>query len=163
MRGNISTLVIIKLITIINIMTWVWLIHGGKAVINFKIQEVKMRNEGVEKIIDELNQQTGKNFRKLPANLKFIIARLDEGYTTEELISVITMKVSEWKDDPKMFRYLRPATLFNATKFNQYVGEIGVPTPENKENETHQRSHAKRFSDKLDEIAKKAAARGDAI
>jgi hypothetical protein len=32
-------------------------------------------------------------------------------------------------NDPQNNKYLRPATLFNATKFNQYVGELGSGTP----------------------------------
>lgn len=82
-----------------------------------------------KKIIEELNLQSGKKFKPTPANLKFITARLKEGHSLDDIISVISMKVREWKNDPKMFKYLRPATLFNATKFNQYVGEIGVLVP----------------------------------
>ena len=40
---------------------------------------------------------------------------------------VIAKKVREWGADPKMSTYLRPATLFNATKFAQYQGELVVP------------------------------------
>jgi len=36
---------------------------------------------------------------------------------------VIARKVREWQDDPKLAKYLRPETLFDATKFESYLGE----------------------------------------
>jgi uncharacterized phage protein (TIGR02220 family) len=60
------------------------------------------------------------------ANISLISARLEES-TLEECRAVIDAKVEAWQHDPKMREYLRPATLFNATKFANYVGELGSP------------------------------------
>ena len=38
---------------------------------------------------------------------------------------MIDAKVAEWKDDKKMAQYLRPKSLFNATNFAQYSGQVG--------------------------------------
>ena len=38
--------------------------------------------------------------------------------------AVVVRKCRDWAADEKMEPYLRPATLFNATKFAQYVGEV---------------------------------------
>ena len=72
-----------------------------------------------------LNRKTGKNFKPVEANLKFIRARLaEENGNIQTLKAVVAIKIRDWGNDPKMKIYLRPATLFNATKFNQYVGEM---------------------------------------
>ena len=58
-------------------------------------------------------------------NLEMICCRLKEGASPQDVRSIIAMKVREWKNDEKMARYLRPATLFNRTKFWQYHGQLG--------------------------------------
>ena len=74
-------------------------------------------------ILDYLNNKTNSKFKPVPANLKFIHARLNEGATVDEIKRVIDAKVSEWGQDSKMSKFLRPATLFNATNFAQYAGQ----------------------------------------
>lgn len=76
-------------------------------------------------VLEYLNQKANRNYRPLPANLKLISARLKEGATVDECKSVIDARVAEWADDTKFKKYLRPETLFNATKFAGYVGDIG--------------------------------------
>jgi uncharacterized phage protein (TIGR02220 family) len=83
-------------------------------------------------IINYLNNQTGKSFKPVTSNTKLIKARIAEGHNTADIKTVIDNKVREWSNDKKMSKYLRPATLFNAEKFNQYVGEVGVETIEDK-------------------------------
>ena len=53
-----------------------------------------------------------------------IAARLKEGATERQCKLVVLRKFHDWGNDEKMAEYLRPATLFNRTKFAQYVGEI---------------------------------------
>lgn len=75
-------------------------------------------------ILDFLNEKCERKYKPTDTNLKFIIGRLKEGYTEQECRQVIAKKRREWIDNDKMREYLRPATLFNAEKFNQYVGEL---------------------------------------
>lgn len=82
-----------------------------------------------EKVIQYLNDKTGSKFRSTPSHTKFIDARIAEGATPQDLIAVINRKCAEWLDDPKFSQYLRPSTLFNATKFNDYVGQLDTPLP----------------------------------
>jgi uncharacterized phage protein (TIGR02220 family) len=82
-------------------------------------------NKDAGDILVYLNEKTGRNYKPVPANLSLIVARLNDGATVVECCAVIDTKVSAWIDDPKWAQYLRPATLFNATKFAQYVGEVG--------------------------------------
>lgn len=93
------------------------------------------KDDTPERVIEYLNQKTGKKFQPVDANLKFIRARIAESATWETLTGVIDLKCADWLTDPKMHEYLRPATLFNAEKFNQYVGLIGAPRPKTKDEE----------------------------
>lgn len=81
-----------------------------------------------EIILAFLNEKAQKRFPTTKANLDFIAGRLQEGATVADCRQVIAMKVREWAGDVENRKYLRPATLFNATKFSQYVGELGSPT-----------------------------------
>ena len=82
-----------------------------------------------EKILEHLNLKAGRSYRPVPSNIKLIQARLSEGNKPQDLIAVINRKCAEWLDDPKFAQYLRPSTLFNATKFNDYVGQLDSPLP----------------------------------
>lgn len=76
-------------------------------------------------ILAYLNDKAGRSYKPVPANVGLIAARLKEGATADDCRKVIDAKISAWLGDAKMGEYLRPATLFNATKFAQYVGELG--------------------------------------
>lgn len=75
--------------------------------------------------ISYLNEKTGASFKPVESNLRLVKARLNEGALLEEVKAVIDAKVLEWGSDEKMRSYLRPATLFSATNFAQYIGQLG--------------------------------------
>ncbi len=87
-----------------------------------KIANGQLQKEATE-VLHWLNDRTGQHFRDTDATLKPIIARLKDGATVRECRAVIAVKVREWKGTD-MSKFLRPATLFGAEKFSQYVGEI---------------------------------------
>ena len=99
------------------------------------------KTEQAKTILETLNLRTGKTFRPVDSNLGLIKARLAEGATHEDLISVIDRKCQEWLNDPKMMQFLRPKTLFNASNFNNYFGDLNAPLPE-KLNATNQKEQA---------------------
>ena len=78
-----------------------------------------------KEVIEFLNAKAGRKYRPEGPNLEFVVARLKEGYELRQLRGVIAKKCRDWMADEKMAQYLRPATLFNRTKFSQYIGEIG--------------------------------------
>jgi len=82
-----------------------------------------LRSEA-KKILEFLNEKTGRNYRDVDANLDFITARLKEGYSPDELRQVIVRKARQWKGDESMDQYLRPKTLFSKTNMAQYSGEL---------------------------------------
>lgn len=74
-----------------------------------------------KEIIDYLNQKTGAHYKaSSKANQRLIQARWHEGYTLQDFKTVINNKAFEWQASPKMWRYMRPATLFSS-KFDDYL------------------------------------------
>ena len=81
-------------------------------------------SSGYDFIINYLNKKTGKNFGiKNKSHIDLIRARFNEGRTVKDFIDVIDKKVDDWLTDDKMAVYLRPSTLFNRTKFENYLNE----------------------------------------
>ena len=81
-------------------------------------------NPLAREVLGFLNAKTGRSYQPVEANLKLIVARLKEGASVADCRAVVAKKCREWCNDEKMSDYLRPATLFNATKFAQYRGEL---------------------------------------
>lgn len=80
-------------------------------------------------ILEFLNLKTGRHYRMVVVNLGLIEARLKVA-TKKQCRQIIALKAREWREDPKMNKFLRPATLFNKTKFEQYIGELIHVDPE---------------------------------
>lgn len=74
--------------------------------------------------IDFLNEKAGKNFQHVDSHLRLIQKRMDEGAGLPEIRAMIAIKVKEWRDDERMKKYLRPATLFAEENFWNYMGEV---------------------------------------
>jgi uncharacterized phage protein (TIGR02220 family) len=73
-------------------------------------------------IVGYLNAKAGSSFSpKSESTLKLIRARMADGFSVEDFKLVIDNKCAEWSGDPKMSRYLRPSTLFCASKFEEYL------------------------------------------
>ena len=85
----------------------------------------KKLSEACTEVLEFLNEKTGRNYKPVPANINLIAARLKQGATVVECRQVIAKKCREWRDNPDQEIYLRPKTLFSATNFANYQGEIG--------------------------------------
>jgi len=78
----------------------------------------------INEVITYFNQQAGTQYKpSTKAIRRMINARIKEGATLDDFKKVIDKKAAQWKDDPKMFKYLRPITLFCAEKFEAYLNE----------------------------------------
>ena len=86
--------------------------------------DLRISKEMCEEVLAFLNLKARKSFRAVEVNLKPIRARLQSGVTMEDMKSVVAMKCREWGGDERMAAYLRPATLFSATNFEQYLGQL---------------------------------------
>jgi uncharacterized phage protein (TIGR02220 family) len=82
-------------------------------------------------VLDFLNRKTGKKFAArnpvgaATSNANLIMHRLKEGYTVQNLKSMVACKCRQWVHDPVMSKYLTPVTLFGRQKFDSYMGEVG--------------------------------------
>lgn len=85
----------------------------------------------VNQVIDYLNSVTGKKYKpKSSATQKFILARAKEGFGFEDFKRVIDVKWIDHKRGTFDDKYLRPATLFNASKFEGYLNQGPAKTGE---------------------------------
>jgi uncharacterized phage protein (TIGR02220 family) len=75
-------------------------------------------------IVDHLNAKVGSRYTTKNKQLRgYVHARLSEGFTVGDFLTVIDNKVAKWGDDPKMRDYLRPSTLFAPSHFEEYLNE----------------------------------------
>ncbi|MBA1146393.1 conserved phage C-terminal domain-containing protein [Ectothiorhodospiraceae bacterium WFHF3C12] len=84
------------------------------------------RRDAAQRVLAFLNERAGKKFRHVDTHLVPIMQRMDSGITEQDLRMVVARKCRQWKGTD-MDSYLRPATLFNKTKCEQYVGELVPP------------------------------------
>ena len=89
----------------------------------FNVKKVPtVQNKLIEEIVDYLNKQAGTEYKYTAKNtVKYITARLREGYTIEDFKYVIDVKVAEW-GGTNMEMYIRPQTLFS-NKMENYVNQ----------------------------------------
>jgi uncharacterized phage protein (TIGR02220 family) len=85
-----------------------------------------------KEVIDYLNEKANTKFKSSnKANQRMISGRLDEGYKLEDFKTVIDNMVSKWKGT-EWEQYLRPQTLFQASKFENYLNFVKQETKPNK-------------------------------
>lgn len=95
-------------------------------------------DESVKEVIDYLNQKAGTKYRSTTAATKRLVgARLKEGFTVDDCKKVIDNKVADWLNDEKMKNYLRPNTLFQASKFESYLNETPKKSWQQQEDERY--------------------------
>lgn len=88
------------------------------------IEEDKEREKEKElysSIVSYLNEKAGTKFRASSDRTQSLIrARLAEGFTLEDFQTVIDKKCADWVNTDYQ-QYLRPITLFDKTKFENYL------------------------------------------
>lgn len=74
----------------------------------------------VSVILSYLNNKTNKKYR----NTKYILARLEDGYTKEQLMGVIDTKLCDphFRDNPHL---MNPVTLFRPSHIDNYINQSG--------------------------------------
>lgn len=92
-----------------------------------KVKSIEVLNY-LNKCLDTKYKPTTKS------HIENISARLKD-HSVEDLKLVINFKIKEWGDDSRMVGYLRPQTLFQASKFEAYLMAARA-TPSIKETES---------------------------
>jgi len=89
------------------------------------IQKKQTTNVYVEQArlcLEYLNKVTSSKYRSdTKSHIANITARLNDGFTVEQIKRVVDCKFIEWGSDAKMSQYLRPQTLFSTGKFQGYL------------------------------------------
>lgn len=86
-----------------------------------EIEKVKV-GETVKAVLAHLNDRASTAYRaRSKATVDKVKARMNEGYTLNDFITVIDNKCDEWIGT-EYEKYLRPATLFG-TKFESYLNQ----------------------------------------
>lgn len=81
--------------------------------------------ELAEACCDALNAATGSRYRPdADGTRKLALALAKARRTVDEVERVVADRVAEWKDDPKMVAYLRPATILAAGNFATYLDDL---------------------------------------
>jgi|TARA_Y100000310_G_scaffold205687_1_gene206054 uncharacterized phage protein (TIGR02220 family) len=85
------------------------------------------KKEDATEILNFLNSKRNGRRPYLPAKTTMVMIenRLKEGATVQDFKSMIALKFRQWGTDDRMSKYLRPKTLFNASNFSNYIGELG--------------------------------------
>lgn len=81
-----------------------------------------------KEVVDYLNEKLGTQYKSTTNKTQSLIrARVNEGFTLDDFKKVIDNMVSQWQNDNKMSKYLRPETLFG-TKFEGYLNQELQPS-----------------------------------
>lgn len=97
-------------------------------------------------LISYLNQKTGGTYTDTEQTRELIESRLLEGYTEEDLRTVIDKKAIEWNCSGNMRSNLRPSVLFGE-KFEEY---LNAPVPMEVERVREKSDKAAKLRDDLD-------------
>lgn len=74
-----------------------------------------------EEVVNHLNNRLGTKYKPTTqATRKLVKARIKEGFTVEDMKTVIDKKAAEWVGNPKMSQFLRPDILLG-NKFEGYL------------------------------------------
>ena len=98
-----------------------------------KEEEREKEKELYSSIVAYLNEKAGTKFRASSDRTQSLIrARLADGFTLEDFKTVIDKKCADWMDTDYQ-QYLRPITLFDKTKFENYLNakvrtKMSLPT-----------------------------------
>ena len=84
-----------------------------------------------EAVLNYLNERAKTNYKYSEENVKNIKKRIEDGYELEDFKVVIDNKLSDWENDEKMSKYIRPETLFGK-KFEGYRNQknAGLMAPD---------------------------------
>lgn len=94
-----------------------------KEIADIDAMMIQIAGDPAKQILDFLNKKTGKNYRPVQSNLSGIRARLNEGFSADQIRQVIALKAREWRGT-EFSKFLNPVTLFRASNFANYSGNL---------------------------------------
>jgi len=89
---------------------------------NLRNKEVKNISDACL-VVDYFNAKLGTKLQQVESNYKHINARLKEGFTTDQMKTLIDHVSLEWVSDPFWCKYVQLSTMFGG-KFDSYLQKI---------------------------------------
>lgn len=125
LKMNMLSLDVFGYYTVVN-----WEKYQGTQLSTPRVQEFRDR-KAIEETIDEImlyfNTVTGKRYNlKTRSYREHLRARLNDGYTVDQIKAVVSFKHKMWIGDPHMSKYITPDTLFRPGHFDRYLNEIPI-------------------------------------
>lgn len=116
--------------------------QNSTTVINQKPKTIN-HSKDIADLREYLNTVSGRKFKNM-GNLE---ARLKEGHSVDDVKQVIDYKVEDWQGTD-MAKFIRPATLFQPSKFEGYLNDAKqrIPTQGNQGNQQTGNSSAEQVS-----------------
>ena len=103
-------------------------------------------------LLSYLNEKTGSHYKPDGNITAKIISLFGQGYSVDDMRTVIDRKCAEWSNDEKMRSYLRPSTLFGP-KFAEYLNAPeSIEAERQKDGAVKKEQLLKSLSDKESEL-----------
>jgi uncharacterized phage protein (TIGR02220 family) len=83
--------------------------------------ETERRRSIAKTVLDRFNELAGSRYQDKPAQMKFITARLADGYSVDDMVLVAEFKTAHWLNHVEQCQYLRPSTVYGSEKFAGYL------------------------------------------
>ena len=80
----------------------------------------KEKDKDIAQVLGAINEVMQTSYKVNKSNRKFIEARLNDGNTVDDLISVVKYQSAEWYKT-EYEKHINPETLFRPTKFEKYL------------------------------------------
>lgn len=77
-------------------------------------------NKLAKRVIEFFDKRTGRKFEGSKSDIEKVIARIREGFSVRTILITIIYMARLWGKNEKMRFYLRPETIFRASKFSGY-------------------------------------------
>ena len=92
-----------------------------------KDSNVEKGKRPYSEIISDLNEVLGTKYRERTRETRRAMDRWwKQGFRLDDFKKVHRIKADEWRDDPKMSKFLRPSTLYGP-KFEDYLNQASQP------------------------------------
>lgn len=78
-------------------------------------------SEDTKRVVDYFNHKMDTHYRYTKSSCELIQARLNEGFTVDDCITVIDKQVYLWGKNPEMCQHLNTTTLFRKGNFEKYL------------------------------------------
>ena len=89
-------------------------------------EKLEISPDQIDEVLNYFNSACGKRCELTTETYRKLIGDRLKRYSVDDCKRVVDIKYNEWKNNQKMKRFIRPLTLFNKSKFEEYVNQEPV-------------------------------------